>query len=203
MDVVHPAFNKICISFLGYSYSSLPRLQVNWTLVATLEPYAAGKPASNSLAIKIYFGHIHHINVRCYEFFGHIHKFRSYSFGHLESVKWVFLLSGQDTNLYKTTNEIPHTNPKNKITFLSRGSINRTKPQNTSHPTRLGRFWLHEVKKLVIFNRNTHSYQDVLHKPIYLLINSNRWIHCLTRKITNSFFCFLMLLTATVDLNSF
>ena len=99
-------------------------------------------------------------------------------------------LSGQDTNLYKTTNEIPHTNPKNKITFLSRGSINRTKPQNTSHPTKLGRFWLHEVKKLVIFNRNTPSYQDVLHKPMCLLINSNRWIHCLTRKIKNIFLFF-------------
>ena len=32
------------------------------------------------------FGHIHHVNVRC-QFLGHVHRFRSYSFGHLDLVK--------------------------------------------------------------------------------------------------------------------
>ena len=33
------------------------------------------------------FGHIHHVNVRRCQFFGHVHQFRSYSFGHLDSAK--------------------------------------------------------------------------------------------------------------------
>ena len=37
--------------------------------------------------LDLYFGHIHHVNVRRCEFFGHIQKFGSYSFSHLESVK--------------------------------------------------------------------------------------------------------------------
>ena len=37
------------------------------------------------------FGHIHHVNVRRFQFFGHVHQFRSFSFGHLDSVKWITL----------------------------------------------------------------------------------------------------------------
>ena len=32
------------------------------------------------------FGHVHHVKVRCCQFFGHVHKFCAYSFGHLDSV---------------------------------------------------------------------------------------------------------------------
>ena len=31
----------------------------------------------------IFFGQVHHVNVHWCEFFGHVHKFCSYSFGHL------------------------------------------------------------------------------------------------------------------------
>ena len=32
------------------------------------------------------FGHIHHVNLRRCQFFGHVHQFQSYFFGHLDSV---------------------------------------------------------------------------------------------------------------------
>ena len=35
------------------------------------------------------FGHIHHVNVRHCQFFGHVHQIRSYSFGYLDWVKWI------------------------------------------------------------------------------------------------------------------
>ena len=37
------------------------------------------------------FGHIHHVNVHCCQFFGQVQRFWSYSFGHLDSVKWITL----------------------------------------------------------------------------------------------------------------
>ena len=37
------------------------------------------------------FGHIHHVNLRNCQFFGHLPRFWSYSFGHLDSVKWITL----------------------------------------------------------------------------------------------------------------
>ena len=42
--------------------------------------------------------HIHHVNVRHFQFFGHVHQFWSYSFGHLDSVKWITL--AQSSNLF-------------------------------------------------------------------------------------------------------
>ena len=37
------------------------------------------------------FGHVHHVKVCRCQFFGHVHKFWSNSFGHLHSVKLTFL----------------------------------------------------------------------------------------------------------------
>ena len=47
------------------------------------------------------FGHFHHVNVCRCQFFGHFHRFQSFSFGHLASVKWITLLQ------YKTILEYP------------------------------------------------------------------------------------------------
>ena len=38
------------------------------------------------------FSQIHHGNVCCCQLFGHVHRFRSFSFCHLDSVKWSSLL---------------------------------------------------------------------------------------------------------------
>ena len=46
-----------------------------------------------------FFRSCSYVNVRWCEFFGHVQKFRSYSFSHRESVKWVFLIN---TGLYST-----------------------------------------------------------------------------------------------------
>ena len=44
-----------------------------------------------TLIMNYIFGHIHHVNVRRCQFFVHVHRFRSYSIGHLDSVKWITL----------------------------------------------------------------------------------------------------------------
>ena len=38
------------------------------------------------------FGQVHYVNICRCQLFGHVHQFRSYSFGHLDSVKWITLL---------------------------------------------------------------------------------------------------------------
>ena len=37
-------------------------------------------------------GHIYHVNVCRCQFFGHVHQFWSYSFSHLDSVKWITII---------------------------------------------------------------------------------------------------------------
>ena len=36
---------------------------------------------------KYNFGQVCHVSVRCCQFFGHVHRFWSYSFSHLDSIK--------------------------------------------------------------------------------------------------------------------
>ena len=45
------------------------------------------------------FGQVHHVNVCRCQLFGHVHQFRSYSFGHLNSVKWITLF--ESTTIFK------------------------------------------------------------------------------------------------------
>ena len=44
------------------------------------------------LSLSYIFGHVPMVNICRCDLFGHVQIFRSYSFGHLESVKWVFLI---------------------------------------------------------------------------------------------------------------
>ena len=57
------------------------------------------------------FGQVHHVNVRHCQLFGQVHQFRSYSSGHLDSVKWLtlknitmFLLKSVPWTPWKTIN---------------------------------------------------------------------------------------------------
>ena len=38
------------------------------------------------------FGQVHHVNVHRCQLFGHVHRFWSYSFGHLDSIKLITLV---------------------------------------------------------------------------------------------------------------
>ena len=62
-------------------------LQQQTLMLSLTEPWQ-----QQTLILNKYFGHIHHVNVHHCEFFGHVHKFWSYSFSHLELVKWTFLI---------------------------------------------------------------------------------------------------------------
>ena len=44
--------------------------------------------------LSYYFSHVQKVNVRRCDLFGHLQIFRSYSFGHVESVKWFTLYKG-------------------------------------------------------------------------------------------------------------
>ena len=48
------------------------------------------------------FGQVHHVNVRCCQLFGHVHQIRSYSFGHLDLVKWITLVTHYNKLFFKS-----------------------------------------------------------------------------------------------------
>ena len=68
----------------------------NFSELSWLDIKCMRRTAPKSWAIYYIFGQVWRskskVNVHWCEFFGHVHRFWSYLFGHLDSVMWVFLL---------------------------------------------------------------------------------------------------------------